>query len=593
MSALDAVARLKPGVSLAQARSATDAIIGGLARQYPDQRRNLAGSRVVPLIDAVLGDTREPILILMGAVGLVLLVACANMANLLLARTAERGREFALRASIGAGRGRLVRQLLAEGLVLSLAGATAGILLAAACLRGLGEFAADLIPRLGQATIDGPVLGFSIGLAILATLLFSLAPALRVARAPLLDSLKQSSAGAVTGKDRLRGALVVLQIALGLVLLSGAGLLGGGFLHLMRRDPGFQPHGLLSFEVALPETMQRDGKHLDFDDALLDRLRHLPGVVSAATAFPLPLTGSQMTASFGIEGRPTTPSNRAVSGISMVSPGYFETLGVPLLEGRAFAETDDANSPPVVVVNRAFAEKFFPGERAPGKRIEPGVRAAGLRTGPREIVGVVGNVRQNALGTAPEPVYYFAARQLPWCCGSHIARTEGAPLGLEASIRRVVASLDAASPVDQVRTLDDMLAEGIARPRLQALLLGGFALIALALTVVGLYGVLTCSVLTRTREIGVRVALGARRSDMVWMILREAGVLVALGVCAGVAGSLAGNRLLASMVPGAAIRQPALLSLACGVILVAAALAAFFPARRAASIDPMITLRGE
>jgi predicted permease len=339
--------------------------------------------------------------------------------------------------------------------------------------------------------------------------------------------------------------------------------------------------------------MQRDGKHLDFDDALLDRLRHLPGVVSAATAFPLPLTGSQMTASFGIEGRPTTPSNRAVSGISMVSPGYFETLGVPLLEGRAFAETDDANSPPVVVVNRAFAEKFFPGERAPGKRIEPGVRAAGLRTGPREIVGVVGNVRQNALGTAPEPVYYFAARQLPWCCGSHIARTEGAPLGLEASIRRVVASLDAASPVDQVRTLDDMLAEGIARPRLQALLLGGFALIALALTVVGLYGVLTCSVLTRTREIGVRVALGARRSDMVWMILREAGVLVALGVCAGVAGSLAGNRLLASMVPGAAIRQPALLSLACGVILVAAALAAFFPARRAASIDPMITLRGE
>ena len=593
MSALDAVARLKPGVSLAQARSATDAIIGGLARQYPDQRRNLAGSRVVPLIDAVLGDTREPILILMGAVGLVLLVACANMANLLLARTAERGREFALRASIGAGRGRLGRQLLAEGLVLSLAGATAGILLAAACLRGSGAFAADLNPRLGQAAIDGPVLGFSIGLAILATLLFSLAPALRVARAPLIDSLKQSSAGAVTGKDRLRGALVVLQIALGLVLLSGAGLLAGGFLHLMRRDPGFQSHGLLSFEVALPETMQRDGKHLDFDDALLDRLRHLPGVVSAATAFPLPLTGSQMTASFGIEGRPTTPSNRAVSGISMVSPGYFETLGVPLLEGRAFAETDDANSPPVVVVNRAFAEKFFPGERAPGKRIEPGVRAAGLRTGPREIVGVVGNVRQNALGTAPEPVYYFAARQLPWCCGSHIARTEGAPLGLEASIRRVVASLDAASPVDQVRTLDDMLAEGIARPRLQALLLGGFALIALALTVVGLYGVLTCSVLTRTREIGVRVALGARRSDMVWMILREAGVLVALGVCAGVAGSLAGNRLLASMVPGAAIRQPALLSLACGVILVAAALAAFFPARRAASIDPMITLRGE
>jgi putative ABC transport system permease protein len=593
MSILEAVGRLKPGVSLAQSRAAADTILAGLARQYPDQRRNLAGSRIVPLIDAVVGDTREPILILLGAVGLVLLVACANMANLLLARTAERGREFALRASIGAGRGRLVRQLLAEGLVLSLAGATAGILLAAACLRGSGAFAADLIPRLGQAAIDGPVLGFSIGLALLATLFFSLAPALRVARAPLIDSLKQSSAGAVTGKDRLRGALVVLQIALGLVLLSGAGLLAGGFLHLMRRDPGFQSHGLLSFEVALPEPLQRGAKHLDFDDALLDRLLHLPGVASAATTFPLPLAGSQMTTTFRIEGRLATPSNQPVSDIAIVSRGYFQAMGVPLLEGRGFAETDDAKSPPVVVVNRAFADRFFPGERVLGGRIDPGVGAGGVRTGPLEIVGVVGNARQNALGLAPDPVFYFAARQLPWCCGSYVVRTAGSPLALESSIRRVVASIEAASPVDQVRTFDGMLSDGIARPRFQALLLGAFAIIALALTVVGLYGVLTYSVIARTREIGVRVALGARRGDVVGMILKEAGVLVALGVCAGVAGSLAGNRLLASMVHGADIPQPALLSLACCIILVAAALAAFFPARRAASIDPMTTLRGE
>ena len=593
MSALEAVGRLKPGVSLAQSRAAADAILAGLARQYPDQRRNLAGSRIVPSIDAVIGDTREPILILLGAVGLVLLVACANMANLVLARTAERQREFAMRASIGAGRGRLVRQLLAEGAVLSVAGAAAGVLLAAACLRAGRMFAAAGIPRMEQAAIDGRVLAFSMALAVLGTLLFSLAPALRVARVPLAVSLKQSSAGDVTGKDRLRSALVVTQIALGLVLISGAALLAGGFLHLMRRDPGFQPHGLLSFEVALPEDFQHGSKHLDFDDALLVRLRHLPGVVSAATAVPLPLAGSQISSTFSIEGRAATPSNQPVSSIALVSTGYFQTMGVPLLEGRGFAEADVADSLPVVVVNRAFAEKFFPGERVPGKRIEPGLRATGVRTGPREIVGVVGDTRQSALGTAAEPIIYLPVRQLPWCCGSYVVRVAGSPLALESSIRRVVAQLDAASPVDQVRTLDGMLSEGIARPRFHAVLLGAFALIALALTVVGLYGVLTYSVIARTREIGVRVALGARRGDVVGMILKEAGVLVALGVCGGVAGSLAGNRLLGSMVSGTAVPQPVLLPLSCCIILVAAALAAFFPARRAATIDPMTTLRGE
>ncbi len=593
MEILETVARLKPGVSLAQARAGTDVVLAALARQYPRHNSKLAGSRIVPLIDDILGDTRDPLLILLGAVGLVLLVACANMANLLLARNAERVREFALRASIGAGRGRLVRQLLAEGLVLSAAGSGAGILLAAACLRAAGTLDSAGIPRVAEAAIDGRVLAFSMALAVLATVLFSLAPALRVARVSLAVSLKQSSAGGVGGTDRLRGALVVAQIALGLVLLSGAGLLAGGFLHLMRRDPGFQPHGLVSFDVALPEALQQGSKHLDFGDALLDRLRQLPGVVSAAAAMPLPLTGTEINVEFDIEGRPSTPSSKPVSDIAVVSPGYFQTMGVPLLEGRGFAETDDARSQPVLVVNRAFAEKFFPGDRVLGKRLEPGVSASGVRTGAREIVGVVGNARESALGTAPEPVHYFAARQLPWCCGSFVVRTAGSPLALESSIRRVVASLDAASPVDKVRTLDDMFAEGIARPRFHALLLGAFAIIALALTVVGLYGVLTCSVLTRDREIGVRMALGARRGDVVRMILKEAGVLVALGLCAGLAGSLAGNRLLASLVPGAAIQQPGLLPAACGVILAAAALAAFFPARRAASIDPMTTLRGE
>jgi putative ABC transport system permease protein len=587
---LDTVARLKPGVSLDRARAAMDAIAAALARQYPDENKNVPRTRIVPQIDAVVGDVRDPILILLGAVGLVLLAACANLANLLLARTAERQREFAVRASIGAGRGRLVRQLVVEGLTLSGAGAGAGILVAAGCLRAAGRLAAGTIPRIEQAAIDGRVLAFSIALAFFATALFSLAPAIRVARAPLILSLKESS---VAGKDGLRNALVVLQIALGLVLVSGAGLLAGGFLHLMRRDPGFQPHGLVSFSVSLPQSLQRGTKHLDFDDRLLDLIAGLPGVVSAATTSTLPLAGHQMDISFNIEERPSAASDRPDTDMAFVSPGYFQTAGIRLLEGRLFSESDDAQSPPVLVVNRAFADKYFPGERVLGKRIQPDAGAEGVRTGMREIVGVAGNARQDPRGSAPDAIYYYAARQLPWCCGSFVVRTAGSPHALESSIRRVVASLDSGAPVYDVRTLDDVLSAGIAAPRFQALLLGAFATIALALTAVGLYGVLTYSVMIRTREIGVRVALGARRGDVLRMVLKEAGVLVAGGVSVGLPGALAGNRLAAGIAPAAAVPPGSLLFLACCVILATAALSAWFPARRAATIDPVAALRGE
>jgi putative ABC transport system permease protein len=590
---LDTVARLKPGVSLGQARAAMDTIAAGLARQYPDHNKNFRGARVHPQIETIVGDTRDPILILLGAVGLVLLVACANMANLLLARTAERQREFALRASIGASRGRLVRQLFAEGLTLSAAGASAGILVAGASVRATARLAAHSIPRIEQATIDGRVLAFSMALTLAATLLFSLAPALRVARAGLIVPLKESTAGGVAGRDRLRNALVVLQIALGLVLLSGSGLLAGGFLHLMRRDPGFRAQGLVSFNVSLPQSLATGTRHFDFENRVIDRLTHLPGVFSAATAYPLPLAGDEVTIGFNIEERPAAPSERPYSDMAWVSLDYLKTIGVPLVAGRWFTEADDAQSPPVLVVNQAFAEKYFPGERAVGKRMEPGATADGVRNGMREIVGVIGNARQCPRGATPDPIYYYAARQLPWCCASYVVRTDGSPLALEPAIRGVVASLDDGAPVYEVRTLEDALSEGIAGPRFQALLLGAFALIALVLTAVGLYGVLTYSVLTRTREIGVRVALGARRGNVLRMVLGEACVLVVMGVSIGLAGAVAGNRLAASIVPATSVQQPVLLLLACGVILAAAALAAWFPASRAASIDPMTALRNE
>jgi predicted permease len=590
---LDVVGRLKPGVSLSHAGAAMNAVASALARQYPDDDKHLVSTDVQPHLAAVVGDTREPIFLLLGAVGVVLLIACANMANLLLARTAERQREFALRASIGAGRGRLIRQLLVEGLTLAAAGATCGILAASVCLRAVSRLAADAIPRIEQAAIDGRVLAFSVALAFAATVLFSFAPALRLARAQLISPLREASAGSISGKDRLRGILVVSQIALGLVLLSGAALLTAGLLNVLRRDPGFPSHGLVSFGVSLPQVLHRGGAHLDFENRLLERLRTLPGVVSAATAAPLPMAGDEISVGFNIEERPAAPSDWSGSDMAFVSPEFFRTLGVPLLEGRVFTPADDAQSTPVLVVNRAFANKFFPGERVLGKRIEPGASADNVRGGMREIVGVVGDARQNPLGLTPDPIYYFAAKQLPWCCGSYLVRANGSPRALESSLRAVVASLDSSVPVYRVRTLDEALSLGAARPRFLALLLGSFAMIALALTTVGLYGVLTYSVLTRTREIGVRVALGARRGDVLRMILREAALLVAAGVALGVAGVVAANRVAAHLAFAGSVPPAALLLAACGVILAAAALAAWFPARRAASIDPMTALRGD
>lgn len=590
---LNAIGRLRPGVSVGRATAEMDSVEAELVREDPDNYKKVASTWIVPQIDSVIGDTRRPILILLGAVGLVLLVACANVANLLLARTAEREREFAVRASIGAGRARIVRQLLTESLTLALAGSVAGVLMAVGCVRAVARLAAGSIPRIEQAGVDGRVLAFSIALAFITTVLFSLAPAARLARMELISPLKEASRGNAARGDRFRNALVVLQIALGLVLLSGAGLLASGFEHLMRRDVGFRPHGLLTFAVGLPESITHGTEHLAFESRVVGRLRALPGVTDAAVAVPLPLAGNQITISFNIEERPSAPSNRPVSDIALVTPDYFQTVGIPVQEGRGFTESDDATSPPVLLVNRAFADKFFPGERAIGKRIEPGATAEGVRNGMREIVGVVGNARQDPLGAAPDPIYYYAEKQLPWCCLKYAVRTSGPVAALESSIHAAVASIDPSAPVYAVNPMEETLATAVAAPRFQMLLLGAFAAIALLLTAVGLYGVLAYAVLSRTREIGIRVALGANRDAVLRMVLREAAILVVCGAALGVAGAAAGNRVANSIVYASGMPQPLLLLAAGGVIVFTATVAAIVPARRAASVDPMQALRNE
>lgn len=590
---LNAIGRLGPGVSVSRATAVMDSVEAALVREDPDDYKRVASTWIVPEIDSVIGGTRRPILILLGAVGLVLLVACANVANLLLARTAERQREFAVRASIGAGRARIVRQLLTESLTLALAGSAAGVLMAVGCVRAVARLATGSIPRIEQAGVDGRVLAFSIGLALLTTALFSLAPAARLARMELISPLKEAARGNAAGGDRFRNALVVFQIALGMVLLSGAGLLASGFVHLMRRDIGLRPDGLLTFSIGLPRELMRGTAHLVFESRVVDRLRALPGVTAAAAGVPLPLAGNQINISFNIEERPSPQSSRPFSDVALVTPDYFQSVGIPVQEGRGFTENDDADAPPVLVVNRAFADKFFPGERAIGKRMEPGATADGVRNGMREIVGVVGNARQDPLGAAPDAIYYYAEKQLPWCCLKYVVRTSGPVAALESSIHAVVASIDASAPVYAVHPMEETLATAFAAPRFQVLLLGAFAAIALLLTAVGLYGVLAYAVLSRTREIGIRVALGANRGTVLRMVLREAAILVVSGVAIGVAGAAVGNRVANTMVYAAGMPQPLLLLAAGCAIVFTATVAAIVPARRAASVDPMQALRNE
>ena len=590
---INVIARLKPAVSVETAHAQMDSIAAALAKQYPDDDKNFAGTYVRLELERLTGDTRRPLLILLGAVGLVLLIACANIANLLLARTAEREREFAIRAAIGASRGTMVRQLLTESLVLAAIGCSAGVLVAIACVNLLLPLAGDSIPRLAQTAVDGNVLAFSVALALLTSLLFSIAPALRLARTELAGPLKEGSRGSVQGADGLRNGLVVAQITLGLVLLSGAALLIASFLHLLHRDLGFEPEHVLTFSISVPDSRYPEAKQAQFNHRLLEELRSLPGVTSVAEGVPLPLTGSQMTISFDIEERPAAVSNRPHSDIAIITPDYFHTLGIPLVEGRQFSERDDAKAPSVVIVNRAFADKFFPGENAVGKRMQPGASSRDGEAPMRQIVGVVGNALQTPLKPEADPIYYVPYKQLIWFVPPIVIKTSVPPAAMESSVRSAVASIDKEVPIYDVQPMEDLLAISIARPRFQMLLLASFAGIALLLTVVGLYGVLAYSVSKRTREIGVRVALGASRMMVQRMVLGQALLLVAAGVVLGLAGAFAASHVLTNMLYGVSPRNPLLLAIACCAITVTAGLAAFLPARRAASIDPMQALRNE
>ena len=591
---LTALGRLKPGVRLEQAAADLNAIAQALAKQYPDTNSNTRQSFVRPALETLVGNSREPLLILLGAVGLVLLIACANIANLLLARTVAREREMSVRAALGASRGRVLRQLLTESVLLAVLGGAAGTVVAEYALGVLLPIGGKSIPRLAQAGIDGRVFAFSLGLVLLTSIVFGIAPALQASRTDLTASLNERSRGSSPRHDRIRGALVVAQVALGLVLVSGAGLLMASFLRLERGDLGLKPDHLLTFWFNLPDAQYNATQQVAFCDRLLERIRVLPGVESVAGVWPLPLGGDNATVSFNIEERPEGPSNRPSARMAFATPGYFSTAGIPLLRGRFFNPHDDASAPRVLIVNKAFADKFFPGEDVIGKRITPGATGPGeTKESIHEIVGLVGSAKLFALDAEPQPIYYFPYRQLVWQAPVMMLRTSVPPRTLESAVREQVSALDPLVPVFQVGTMDDLLSAQVTEPRFHTLLLGCFAGIALLLTMVGLYGVMAYSVTRRTREIGLRIALGASRHAVLSMVLKQALLLLGAGLVLGLAGSLAGDRLLRGMLFKVSSLDPRVLGLSSMIVALTGLLAAYFPARRAAGVEPMTALRHE
>ena len=542
----------------------------------------------------MVGDSRTPLLILLGAVGLVLLIACANIANLLLARTANREQEMAVRAAMGASRGRVVRQLLTESLLLAILGGAAGTLLAEYALGVVLPLGGRSIPRLAQTSVDPQVLGFSLLLTFLTSVFFGLAPALHASKVDFASTLKEGSRGSTSKHDRIRSALVIAQVTLGLVLVTGAGLLMASFLNLERSDLGLKADHLLTFWFSLPEPQYNAAQEVAFYDQLLERMRALPGVESAAGVWPIPLGGDNPAVSFNIEERPAAPADWPIARMAITTPGYFSTAGIPLLKGRMFNEYDDLKAQRVLIVNKAFADKFFPGEDVIGKGITPGATGPGeSKESLHEIVGLVGNAKLFAADAKPQPIYYFPYKQLAWQPPVVMLRTTVPPRTLESAVGKEMGALDPMVPVFQIRTMEELLSTQVTEPRFHTVLLGCFAGVALLLTMVGLSGVMAYSVTRRTREIGVRIALGASRSTVLAMVLRQALVLLAAGLALGLAASLAADRLLQSMLFGISSVNPAVLGLSGLLVALTGLLAAYLPARRATKVDPMVALRYE
>jgi putative ABC transport system permease protein len=595
---LQVVGRLRAGVGMAQAQSEMQAIASGLERQYPESNAGWTVT-LVPLRDQLVGDLRTTLWTLLAAVVFVLLIACANVANLLLARAGSREKEIALRTSLGANPWRLVRQLLTESLVLSLAGGVLGLLLGAWSSAALSRFGPASLARMQEIGIDGRVLGFTLAVSILTGIVFGLAPALAMIR-PDLNSVLRASGRGTTGsrrRARMRDALVVSEIVCCVVLLSGAGLLIRSFVGLERVDPGFHPERVLTMQLTLPEARYAGWNVAAFYQRLIGRLETLSGVREAGIARNLPLSGADASLNFTIENRPVEASaDQARAKYRSVSAGYFTALGIPVERGRAFNQNDGEKTPGVAVINRAMARRFWPGQDPIGQRIKPGFDDSVWCT----IVGIVGDVKHAGLDAAANPEAYYLYLQTPPALMTFVEgtmtlvlRTSGDPETMVSGVREAVRALDPNLAVFNVHTMDDLLDDSLAQPRFRTLLLAAFAGVALILAGIGLYGVIAYSVTQRTNEMGVRMALGAQKNDVLKMVLGEGALLAGIGIAIGLAIGLALMQVISRLLFGVNARDPLTFAATALVIFVVALAASLFPALRAIRVDPMVALRYE
>jgi putative ABC transport system permease protein len=583
------IARLRPGVSLQQASAEMNAIAHRLTEQYP-QTNTDKGVRLAPLHQQTVGKVRTGLLILLGAVGCVLLIACANVANLLLARAAGRQKEMATRAALGASRWRVVRQLLSESLLLAISGGAAGLLLGWQGVELLLSIAPDNLPRAQDIKLDTRVAGFTFLVSLLTGIVFGLLPALQASKIDLSVTLKEGGRDAVgLLRRRLRGFLVVSEVALAFVLLIGAGLLIRSFARLTEVDPGLDPRGVLTMTILQPEAKYSDGRSVTFCQQTLERVRALPGVEAAAMVKPMPLSGSHGSAAFRIEGRPSPTEETFMAGVRIISPGFFKTFRVPLVNGRLIAESDGAKAPPVVVVNESLARIYFANEDPLGKRII-------IFGGTRAIVGVVSDVRHSALDEEAKAEIYLPMTQVPAVLTIYMplaVRTSGDPMQMIAAVRGQVWAVDKDIPISNIETMERLMAKSVAPRRFNLLLLGAFALVGLALAGVGLYGVMSYMVTQRTREIGVRMALGAQTGDVLRLVIGEGLKLALIGALLGLGGALALTRLLKTLLFGVSATDPPTFIVIAALLIIVALLACWIPARRAASMDPLVSLRVE
>jgi putative ABC transport system permease protein len=601
--------RLKPGVATQQAQADFDTIAAQLYREWPQQweniRRQSRRISLVPESEArVVPGARTPLVIfmslLMTVVGLVLLIACSNVANMLLARATARRKEIAIRLALGAGRGRLLQQLLTESILLSLLCGSAGLLLAVRGTDLLMAFRPPVpLPIELNLQSDWRVFVFTFSLSLLTGIIFGLMPALAASRPDLVTSLKDDSGAAISAnpgslRGRLRGSLVIVQVALSLLLLICAGLFLRSLRNASSIDPGFDADNLLALSMDLQLQGYDEAKGRVFSDQLLERVRTLPGVVSASLTDQLPLDLGGSRRGITIEGHTAQPGESMEINSSFVAPGYFETLRIPLLEGRTFQQQDNANAPGVTLINEAFARRYWPGQQPLGKRIQLGIVGNGTNTAPYlTVIGVVKDGKYNSLSEAATPFFYLNLAQTHRSAPTLIVRTKGDPLASLSAVRNEVAALDKNLPLFNVKTMRQHLGLALLPARLAGGALGIFGLLALILAAAGIYGVMAYSVAQRTREIGIRMALGANARDVLRLVLRQGMTLVSIGMAIGLAAALALSQLLKTMLFGVSATDP-LTFIAIVILLAAVALlACWIPARRATKVDPIIALRWE